>query len=486
MFNSNTIFSRIMGMGAVQRQSIISLMWQVALTFIGFLSTMYFSHAVGAGALGAYFLFMAYYGIIVLLTDGGFGGAAIKRISEGEEQDAYFSAFFVLRSLFVAAIVIALIIFRSYFVDLDIAGTFIWLILSLIVSLLYGAVSYGIAGCGKMGIYSTCHFINNVSAIIVQVVAVFLGFGAAGLAGGFVAGMITAAIIELRFFDLHFIRFGWQHIKSLSTFSFWLFLTSGGVLVFTYADTILIGYYMSNTDVGVYRVAFQLTTAATFTTQAIHQTLWPKASLWGKAGEIGLIEEALSRAFIYSLVLAVPVLAGGVLLGDRLLYFFYGAEFEKGYTALWILLIVQIVNVFQVLFNSYLSALDRQKDSFKITVVAATLNIILNLLTIPILGILGAALATLVSMTLNAVLARSILSRMITIRIEQNSLFNILKASLIMSILILVYRLSVPLSNVWMTLVPVVMGGIVYGLLILKFDNRIYEELKAIKTQINL
>ena len=57
---------------------------------------MYFARAVGAGVLGAYFLFIAYLGIIGLMADGGIGGAAVKRISEGEEPDAYFSAFVVL------------------------------------------------------------------------------------------------------------------------------------------------------------------------------------------------------------------------------------------------------------------------------------------------------------------------------------------------------------------------------------------------------
>jgi O-antigen/teichoic acid export membrane protein len=51
---------------------------------------------VGVEVLGAYFLFVAYFSIIGLMTDGGFGGAATKRISEGEEPDAYFSAFVVL------------------------------------------------------------------------------------------------------------------------------------------------------------------------------------------------------------------------------------------------------------------------------------------------------------------------------------------------------------------------------------------------------
>jgi len=486
MFYLNTILSRIMGIGEVQRQSIVSFIWQIAYTFIGFLSTMYFAHAVGASVLGAYFLFVAYYSIIGMISDGGFGGAAVKRISEGEEPDAYFSAFVVLRSLFVTIVLLALIASRSYFVDFDTEGMFIWLLLALIVSLLHGAVSSGIAGCGKMGIHATCGFINNISRILVQVVAVFLGFGAAGLAGGFVCGMLVGAIIQLRFFDLHFACFGWRHVKSLSTFSFWLFLTSGGMMVFAHADTVVIGYFLSNADVGVYQIVLQLATMATFATSALRSTLWPKVSRWGTIGELELIEESLSRAFTYSLILAVPVLAGGVLLGDRLLYFLYGAEFARGYTAFMLLLIVQIVNIFMFFFTSYISALDRIKDLFKVTIVAAAANIVLNIILIPVIGIEGAAVATLLTMILNAVLARRVLSQMITIRVERDSLWNILKASFVMSIFVGSYRLSIPLSTVWLTLAPVVLGGMMYGILILKFDRKICDELKGIATQMNI
>ena len=240
MFYLNTILSRIMGIGEVQRQSIVSLIWQIAFTFIAFFSTIYFAHTLGASVLGAYFLFVTYYSIISMFTDGGFGGAAIKRISEGEEQDAYFSAFVVLRLLFVIAIVFVLIAFRRYFVDFNDAGLFIWLPLALITSLLFGSVSSGIAGSGKMGICATGNFINDVSRILIQVIMVILGYGAGGLAGGFVAGMIVGAILEVRFLDLNFVRFGWRHIKSLSTFSFWSFLTSGGFMVFAHADTVVI------------------------------------------------------------------------------------------------------------------------------------------------------------------------------------------------------------------------------------------------------
>ena len=486
MINLNTLFLRIMSINPVQRQSIISLFWKIAFTAIGFVSTMYFAHTVGAGILGAYFLFTAYYGIIGIVTDGGFGGAATKRISEGEEPDAFFSAFFVLRSLLVTFVIVALIMLREYFVDLNTSGTFVWLLLALIASILHRSVASGVVGCGKMGIHTTCEFINNLSRVIIQIIAVFLGFGVAGLAGGFVAGMLIGALLELRFFDLHFMRFGIRHIKSLLSFSFWLFLTNSGMMVFSYADTIIIGYYLNNTEIGVYRVILQFAAIGAFTTSAIRGSLWPKVSRWSKVGDFGLIETSFSKALTYSFLLAVPTLAGGVLLGDRLLYYFYGSEFERGYTILIIFLILQLVNVFNSYSTMYLNALDRAKDSFKVTAIGVTANIALNLLLIPILGIKGAAIATLLTMTLNAIIFWRVLSKKFTLQIELNSFFNIVKASLIMSIFIFSYRLIVPLSNVWLTLIPVILGGIMYGIPVLKLDLTIHDELKKITLQMNL
>jgi hypothetical protein len=59
-----------------------------------------------------------------------------------------------------------------------------------------------------------------------------------------------------------------------------------------------------------------------------------------------------------------------------------------------------------------------------------------------------------------------------------------IKASIVMSMFIIGYRMIVPLTNVWLMLVPILLGGAGYGILILKFDGKIYEELKGIMVQI--
>lgn len=480
-----SFFSRIMGIEPVRRQSIVSFTWQIALTIIGFFSTIYFAHTVGAEVLGGFFLFLAYLNIINLVTDGGFGGAAVKRISEGEEQDAYFSAAVVLRSIFLLMVLIILITFRNYFVDLNNSGTFVWLLVALVVTVLQGSISSGVAGCGKVGIQSTAVFIDSVSRILIQVVAIYLGYGVAGLTGGFVAGAFIGAIVQVRFFELHFARFEWRHLKSLSSFSFWSFLVSSGGLVFMYSDSVIIGYFLNNDDVGVYRIIFQLTLFASFATTALRGTLWPRVSRWDKIGKKTLIEDSLSHAITYSFILALPLFVGGALLGDKILYYFYGSQFVN-YSTLMILFITQIVNIFQYFFTTYLSAMDQVKEVSKITAVAVASNIIMNIVLIPLMGITGAAIATLITMSINAVLVRNVLARLIIIKLDINSLLNIFKASIVMGVVVSIYRLIIPLSNVWIVLVAITLGGMVYGMSILKFDEKICEELKYILTKMNI
>ena len=480
VFRPSRYLARIMRIDPVQRQSAISLASTIGLTAVGFLSTMYFAHTVGPSILGAYFLFVAYYSVFNLIGDGGFGGAAVKRISEGEDQSAYFTAFALLRVVLTVASVSFLLLAQPYFVKLTSSGVFSWLILALIASTFTNIASNSVYGRGKVGINQIGSLIDNLVRIGIQVAAIILGFGLAGLAGGFVAGILVSGLFNFRFLDLSFTSFRRSHIASLFTFSVWTFLSSSGYLVFSYADTIMIGYFMTEADIGIYQVALQLTSLATFITLALHTTLYPKISYWGKQHDLTLVESALARAFTYSLLLAVPVVGGGWILGERLLYFFYGESFAAGAGALAILLLVQITHVFMYLQTMCLNALDRPKDSFRVTAIAVAANIGLNLLLISAYGIIGASVATLITMVLNATLARRALSRIIHVQIEPRAVGHILLAALAMAAAVMAFSLIIPLSNVFLVLGAVGLGGLVYILVLLRIDRGIHDELREL------
>ena len=475
-----------MSIEPIQRQSFITLVSTIALTGIGFIATTYFAHTLGPAPLGAYFLFLAYFGIFNLIGDGGFGGAAVKRISEGKEPQEYFSAFVCIRIILLALSVTVLLVAEPYLKDITSSGTFFWLLLALIISVFSSSTAMGVYGTGKVGVYQISNFVDVLLRILFQVGGVFFGFGVAGLVGGFVGGLIAGGIVNFRYLDLKLVRFRLSHIKNLTGFSFWIFLTASGSLVFSYADTILIGYFMSNADVGIYRTAFQLTAVATFTTLAFHTVLYPKISAWESQGNFRGIENALSRAFTYSLLLAIPVCIGGWILGERLLYFLYGASFTTGTPALFILLLVQVVNVFMYLGTMSLNSLNRPIGAFLVTAIAALVNIILDIVLIPIMGITGAALATLIAMTLNALIALFLLSKVISVKIEHGPVKHILYASGMMGIFLIVIRVLLPLTHVAMVFGAVLIGACIYSLILLKVDTGIHDEIKDFSISLGL
>lgn len=478
--------SNLMNIDPIKRQSLIHLTTNISITTMGFLSTVYFARVLGPSILGAYYLLFAYFTIFNLLVDGGFGNATAKRISEGKEQEEFFTASAVLRLGLLIVTAGLLLVFRPFLVDLNSADLVGWLILALCANVFMGITSGGNYGLGKAGVAQIGNLLHNISRVIIQILAVFFGFQLAGLAGGLVCGLLIGALFNYRYLELQFRRFNRSHLESLFSFSFWIFLAMSGLLVFTSADVIIIGYFMSNADVGIYRIALNLAATGVFVALALQYVLYPKFSRWNEEGNHDLIATSLARAYTYSLILALPVWVGGSLLGDKLLTYLYGEAFGSGTGALYILLFVNVVYVFLLVQMMTLNALNHPKDSFRVTAVAVVANIALNVLLIPVLGIIGAAVATLVSVALNAIFGYIVLRKYIPVKLEKRPVLNILTAVAAMALVIGGIRLVIPVVNIWYLIGMTGIGGVVYFVFLLKVDRSIRDELKGIVMQMGV
>ncbi len=483
---SKPIITNIMRIPAIQRQITLYLLSTIGITLFGFISTMLFSHILGKDLMGVYYLFLAYYEVFNMIGDGGFGQAAVKRISEGNDQNAYLTAYVALRALLIIVSTLILLLISPYFVDLQSYDFVLWIIIALTASFFGHTITYGIYGLGHVGIYSIANGISEFLRIVFQIGAVLLGFSVFGLYGGFIAGIIISGIICLKYFTFKPAKFSFRHISSLVVYGFWIFLIGTGSIVFAYADTIFIGYFMTNGDVGIYCTAYQFTSLAAFLSVAIATTLTPKISHWSANNLMEKISPVVTRGITFSLILAVPVAFGGILLSERLLYFFYGADFAAGSTVCSILFIMQIISVFTLLLGVALTASDHARQAFYATGIAALLNIALNITLIPILGINGAAVATLISYTLNAILISHLLKRYITIRLEYLPIAHIIIASLVMALFVFIYMQFVPLENVVVTMIPVIISALIYSLLLLKLDHGIRDEIAGMVTTFGL
>jgi O-antigen/teichoic acid export membrane protein len=476
----------MIGIGPVRRQSLISLGSNLAITAIGYIATVYIAHTAGAGPLGAFYLFLAYYSIANLFADGGISGAATQRISEGSEEDQFFSAHIAVKIVLLPLVLTAILLLEPFMIDFTSGGLFVWLLLAVVVGSAAGIVSCGVYGSGKVGVLQIAELAGTLVRTIVQVIAVFLGFLAAGLAGGFIAGVITGLIINLRFLEKKPVIFGWRHVTSMIPYASFVLLTGGLAVIVGYADTILVGYFMNSEDVGFYRTSFQLTTLALLGATALSTTLFPRISRWRKEGDFESIRAVISRSYTYSLILAIPVCIGGILLSDLLLYYLYGSPFAVAAPALNVLFIVQLVTIFQAIDSAALSAFKRPGMVFYANLAAAVAVVLLDILLIPMLGIMGAACALLVSMGIKSALAHAYLCNSVDIFPEWGSVLKIVIASAVMGLAVLLTRTLIPVSHFAILAGIVILGTILYMVVLVRIDRDIREELKGLSTNLGI
>lgn len=175
-----------------------------------------------------------------------------------------------------------------------------------------------------------------------------------------------------------------------------MMLTNSLYLILNWTDIMMIGGIMSKSDVGIYNAAVKTAALGSVALAAMNTIAAPKfAENYSKYGAAGLKSIARQTA-TYSLLLSFPVFLIIFIFPGWLLSMF-GHEFTAAVPALVILTIGQFMNTFSGSTMYILNMTGREIAGRNILFSGAIINVLCNLLFIPIWGITGAALATALS-----------------------------------------------------------------------------------------
>ena len=183
---------------------------------------------------------------------------------------------------------------------------------------------------------------------------------------------------------------------------------SAGVIN-THTDIIMLGWFTTNDEVGIYRVAVQGATLVGFSLQVINVVVAPQFSRLHAQGALEHLQYIVTQSARLVLALAVPFALLLVFAGGLLLRWIFGAEFTSAHLPLAILTCGQLVNAAFGSVGFLLNMTGNEAVAARIMWQAALLNIALNLIFIPQLGMTGAAVATGISLALwNVLLYRQV------------------------------------------------------------------------------
>jgi len=243
--------------------------------------------------------------------------------------------------------------------------------------------------------YALASLVTTLTTIGTTILFVlFFHMGALGVICGQFSGNTLGAITALYLGrgDYNF-SFDLQKLKKMLRFSVPLVPSSVGVFVMFYIDRIAIRVVMSMADVGIFAVAYRITSVVSLLMVAFRGALTP---LVYNRYEKSETPSEIALIFRYFTALALLIITGMGLFSREILIIFASPSYYSANTIIPILS-ASLLLAEMYIFTPGLTITKKTTAIAVINISGAVLTTLLNLSLIPVLGISGAALSNLIT-----------------------------------------------------------------------------------------
>lgn len=229
------------------------------------------------------------------------------------------------------------------------------------------------------------------------------------------------------------------------------------------SDRYVIGYFLGVTSVGIYSAAYILGNLLFVVTSVLTVVLTPALSKLYDEGRMNEVKTTLRYSFKYSLAIAIPFIFGSVVLAEPVLRVLSTPEIAgRGSTIVPLIALgISFYGIYAIPLQ-HLLLVKKTKIVATIWVIAAIVNLGLNILVVPYWGILGAATTTLIAFALALGITTYYALKEFKFSVDWLFITKSLIASGIMSIVV---WLIAPTGSID-TVLSIVAGMAVYGVAI--------------------
>ena len=258
----------------------------------------------------------------------------------------------------------------------------------------------------QMERYSVFMILQTIGEVLLIGYLVLSGYG---LFGAIVSLLLVRAFIFVIGFllvksEIRITTPSLSVIKPYLAFSLPLIPFTVSSWMINIGDRYVIGYFMGANAVGIYSASYTLGSVVGFFFGPIVLVLLPAITNLYENNKIQELKNHLKYSFKFFMMFAIPSLFGLSVLSQSLLKTLTTSEFIAGYA------IVPIVGLGVILFNSsnlfsdVLMLFKRTKVLSIVYGFSALINMVMNVILVPMIGISGAAVATLITFALHSLI----------------------------------------------------------------------------------
>lgn len=260
-------------------------------------------------------------------------------------------------------------------------------------------------------------------------------------------------------------QFDQRTFKSLLQKSLPFVVGYGLLVLYNRFDILMLSIMQGDIAVGYYAAAYRITESVLFVPGALAATLMPIMAKHFDCNK-KKIEYMYELGTKYILMLILPIITGGLLLGDEIIFYIYGSDFFNSIFVFKVLTLTILFNSLISIQSALLVAANKQQLNNISISLCAIINVLLNLIMIPKYSYVGAGVATLLSVICLYILSSYFILRHIQIHSIKLMFMKYIFASIVMGIVLTTLNIHL--------LIKIALGFILYIILVffLKGFNR--------------
>lgn len=243
--------------------------------------------------------------------------------------------------------------------------------------------------------------VPNSLRLFLVVLIILLGLSLYYIVWAYALAVIISSVILLIYsfsrVDLKNSKLNIGYLVVVLSFALPLLLQGVLGLIISWTDTLMVGYFMKASDVGLYSSAQPVASLMTVSLASIGFLYFPLVSrlyAGGRVKEAGRTYAVITK-WLTSLTL--PIFLIMFFFPKAVLWTIYGNKYIKAYEVLRILALGFFIPVMLGPNGLTLLSFGRTKEVTFSSLISAVSNFLLNLIAIPVMGIEGAAVASAVS-----------------------------------------------------------------------------------------
>ncbi|MFC4541948.1 flippase [Halosolutus amylolyticus] len=371
---------------------------------------------LGPDEYGLLFLAVAIFGVLGVFSKLGISNSCARYVAEYKEQDSTQIPHILRVALAFNLVTIVVVCLAVLLGHHKLAGVLDEpaLVPFLLVGVLYlafeslSALARGVLqGYEEIELAAAVHAIGRVTRLVFAVGFVVIGFGALGALVGYILSVVVSSLLGLWFVYRRLYRVlevapaieaGLR--RRIGEYTVPLTATSTANVIDKRIDTVLVGFFLTPVAVSYYVVSKQIVEFLETPVSALGFTLSPSFGAQKADGNVNQAARIYEAALTHSLLLYVPAAAGIVLVAEPTIELVFGDDYGGATPVLQVLSMYVVLQSITKLTSNALDFLGRARARAIVKGMTAALNVCLNVLLIPRIGVVGAAIATVVSYSL--------------------------------------------------------------------------------------